>query len=136
MKVVVKRKRKRRKSRRAKRGIYTSSKTGQVCHFRSSWEEKYLKYLDDEPDVVTFKYEPFPIPYISNAKTKKVRKYYPDLYVEMVNGEKLIVEIKPSSKLKQKAVMKKSLAALGWCLANGMKFVYVTEKELTYLGLL
>lgn len=129
-------KRKRRKSRRAKRGIYISTKTGQVCKYRSGWEKLYLEHLDSNPLVETFIYEPFAIPYLSNLRTGKMRKYYPDLYVQMIDGSKGIIEIKPSAKIKKIAVVKKTLAAQNWCSKHDMQFSFITEIDLKCLGLM
>ena len=64
-------KKKRRRKSRYHRGEYTSVKTGQLCKYRSGWEQKYMEHLDANPDVVEWSYEKLIIEYISNQKTKK-----------------------------------------------------------------
>jgi len=129
-------KRKRRKSRRAKRGLYKSMKSGLTYKFRSSWECKYMLYLDLAEHVKQWWYEPFPIKYVSNIKTGKMRRYYPDFLVEMNIGTKELIEIKPSTKINKIQVIKKTLAAREWCSKNDITFSIVTEKELKILELL
>lgn len=133
---MVTTKKKRRKSRRAKRGTYVSTKTGLTCKFRSGWEEKYMRYLDISPHIFAWKYEPFPISYVSNQKTGKVRKYYPDFFLQTLSGEKEVIEIKPSRKVNKPNIMKKTLAARQWCKVHNFKFVIITEIELKTLDLL
>lgn len=134
-KKVVAKKPKRRKSRRAKRGIYESKKGGQV-NYRSGWELEFAQWLDAAPDVVSFEYEKLVIAYVSNAKSKKMRKYYPDFAVTYTDGRLEIIEIKPSRRVHQARNMKKSLAAGDWCRVNGAIYKIVTEVELKALGLL
>lgn len=132
---MIKKRCRRRKSRRAKRGTYTSTKTGQVCKYRSNWEKVYLEFLDNNPDVVHWEYEPFAIEYVSNQRTGKLRKYYPDVLVEY-SGSKVLVEIKPSKRMIKPTVQKKANAAITWCSERSMEFVFVTEVELKELKLI
>lgn len=129
------RKRRRRKK-RYHTGVYVSTKTGQECHYRSGWELSYLKHLDADPSVVEFLYETIIIPYISNLKTKKVRRYYPDFFVSYADGHKVLVEIKPKKRLAQARVQKKLAAAEAYCRVHGMTLEVITEHELKGLGLI
>lgn len=133
--MLTKRKRRKRKS-RYHRGEYTSTKTGQVCHYRSGWELSYLQWLDLNPLVSAYTYEPFKIPYVSNVKTGKTRGYIPDVLIELVDGDKFLVEIKPARKVMQATVQKKLTAGKLWCLEHGALMVVITEIELKSLGLL
>lgn len=117
------------------RGMYVSSVAGE-CKFRSSWEEKYMHYLDTNPDVSTWSYEKLTIEYVSNKRTGKVRKYYPDFYIELKTGEKLVIEIKQKRKLDNAVVKKKSAAAERWCLMHGASYKIITELDLKDMGLL
>lgn len=48
--------------------------------------------LDSHPSVDAWSYEPFFVIYLDGTKT---RKYLPDFFVELNDGRKCIVEIKP-----------------------------------------
>lgn len=127
---------KRKKKRRGyHRGLYTSPIAGD-CKFRSSWEEKYMRYLDANPNVSSWSYEKLIIEYISNQRTGKVRKYYPDFFVEMKDGCKVVIEIKQKRKLEQLIVRKKTKAAEEWCKTHGATYKLLTETELRQLGIL
>jgi hypothetical protein len=128
-------KRKKVRRRRGQRVDYVSSKTGQKCQCRSGWEVKYLTWLDADPAVITFVYEPFKIPYTSNRKTGKIRNYIPDVLVTY-SDRTVLVEIKPSKRVTGRTNVKKMLAAKDFCLANSWEYSLVTEKELKLLGLL
>ena len=95
-----------------------------------------MDYLDADPNVVSWSYEKLVIEYVSNKKTKKVRKYYPDFQVEYKDGKKVIIEIKPSRKLGQATVVKKIRAAKEWCTTHGVTYKVLTEIELKDMGLL
>lgn len=95
-----------------------------------------MKYLDDNEDVFTWSYESVAIPYVSNLKTGKLRKYFPDFLVEFKNGSKQLVEIKPKKRVLQVKVQKKLKAAETWCREHGIALVVLTEHELRDMGLL
>jgi hypothetical protein len=133
--VKLYKKRKKYKSRRAKRGSYISKKCLKEIHYRSSWELFYAIYLDNNEKVISYSYEPYSISYVSNLKTKKIRKYYPDFEIQFFDGEKHIVEIKPKKKLTQLTNVKKFAAAKIYAQQNNMQYVILTEVELKALGL-
>jgi len=95
-----------------------------------------MEHLDSNPNVQTWSYEKLIIEYVSNQRTKKIRKYYPDFQVEYKDGAKFIIEIKPSRKLDQSTVIKKIRAAMEWCTAHDLTYKILTEIELKDMGLL
>ena len=129
-------KRRRRKKKHYHTGIHVSPKTGQECHYRSGWELAYMQWLDADVGTLGYRYEDVVIPYVSNLKSGRIRKYWPDFLVQKTDGEQLLVEIKPKRKLDQGGVQKKLKAAALWCQAHGVTLVVLTEKELKQLGLL
>lgn len=137
---MLKRKRRRRRKNGRKghyiTGTYTSTRSNADFKYRSGWELAYMKYLDDNEDVFTWSYENVAIPYVSNTRTGKLRKYYPDFQVEWIDGRSELIEIKPSKRVMQTAVQKKLKAAGTYCLAHGLTLVVITEVELKGLGLL
>ena len=133
--MVKKKRQRKRKKRGYHRGLHISPLAGK-CKYRSGWEQKYMEYLDTDPQVKMWSYEKLAIEYISNNRTKKIRKYYPDFQIEYKDGTKAVVEIKPSRKLGQLSVVKKIRAAKEWCTANDMIYKVLTEVELKNAGLL
>lgn len=129
-----KKKARRRRKSRFHRGVVTSVKGGE-CHYRSGWELRYITYLDAELDVISFQHEPIKIEYVSNARTGRKRKYIPDFVVQYVDRIE-VVEIKQLRRVNDPKVIKKTLAARDWCVANNATFKIVTEIELKALGLL
>lgn len=120
-------KKRRRKSRRAKKGIYESKKGG-PCKYRSGWELLYLQSLDEDPDVIEFWFEPFKIPYVC-GRAKKVRNYIPDVLVKR-SGCTLLIEIKPLKRVSGRVVQAKADVARRWCQDNNASFEFVTEVDL------
>jgi len=131
----IRKKRRRKRKGHYHRGIHISPIAGE-CKYRSGWESKYMVYLDSNPDVVTWSYEKLVIEYVSNKKSKKKRKYYPDFQVEYKDGKKVVIEIKPSRKLQQSTVIKKIKAAIEWCNDHDVDYKILTEIELKDMGLL
>ncbi len=123
----------------------------QECQYRSSWELKYMKYLDTHPNIIEWGSENVIIPYYSPAE-KKTRRYFVDFYVKVrtIDGEhkKYIIEVKPAEQCKPPRKPKKQTqgyikklksyvmnqakwkAARKWAEKRGWEFVIITEKEL------
>lgn len=119
--------------------------------YRSHWEAKFMKYLDDHPDVLSWASEEVIIPYRSPVDGK-LHRYFPDFVVRKRNSvgvvETLMVEIKPLEQtrepVKKKTINKayinevmtwgvnqaKWKAAKEYCEDRKWKFVILTEKEL------
>jgi hypothetical protein len=119
--------------------------------FRSSWEMRYMKWLDANNAVIRWASEELAIPYVNPIKTDpsgrpKISRYYPDFIVMYrdVNGQvhKEIIEVKPF----QQAVMTPRMsdrdkmayvvnqakwkAAADYAEANGAKFRVITERSM------
>jgi len=110
--------------------IPTPNKMSEFLPFyRSSWELKFMKYLDKSDDVLRWSSEPFPVEYFS-SDDGRVRHYYPDFYVEFANGKRLIVEIKPASQTNLKRNLEKWDAVQNLCYIKNLDFAVLTEKEL------
>ena len=118
-----------------KKGCYTSTKTGQECFFRSSWEEALMKHLDLDPSVRTWAYESFRIPYFY-SKEGVQRWYVPDFLVTRTDGTRQLIEVKPREFIDGERVKLKSQAGEHWCLENGAVYLIVTKQILKEWGIL
>ena len=118
--------------------------------YRSSWELRVMKYLDDNPSVIWWASEELPIPYYSPVDKKKHR-YFPDFISKMKlkDGKVMtyIIEVKPdretrppTQKKKTKRFIQESItyvineckwkAATEFCKDHGWEFKILTEKDL------
>lgn len=119
--------------------------------YRSSWELKFMSYLDAHKDVIHWASEELYVPYRSPIDNK-IHRYFPDFIVKMQNKhgsiETLMIEIKPAKETtppkKQQKVTKKYLkevytwginsakwdAAREYCKDKNWKFLLMTENEL------
>ena len=68
--------------------------------YRSMWEFKFFRYVDEHPDVLWWQSEEVVIPYMSPIDGRRHR-YFPDVVVHrrIANGEQktLMIEIKPAA---------------------------------------
>ncbi len=96
-------------------GDYTSTKTGKIIAYRSSWELEYAKRLDADDNVAMWEYEPFAIVYEVDGESKR---YLPDFLVTYVDGVKELVEVKPKELESTIVNQAKRLAALELCDKN------------------
>ena len=115
--------------------------------YRSLLERRFMRYCDLNDDIVYWASEELPVRYYSPLD-KKYHRYFPDFVVKTVNGDKYMIEIKPSRqvgkpkqpKRKSKSYMRESFeyiknqakweAAKVYCEDNGMQFKIITEKDL------
>jgi hypothetical protein len=74
--------------------------------YRSSWELKVFRRLDEHPDVIEWSSEEVSIPYVNPVRSmkageRKISRYFPDIIVKkrMPNNEivTMMIEIKPKS---------------------------------------
>lgn len=65
---------------------------------RSSWETKYMRWLDETPEVILWSSEEFFIEYL-NENDRKPHRYFPDFKVQMRDKDGVlktyIIEVKP-----------------------------------------
>lgn len=125
--------------------------------YRSLWELKLMRYLDDHPNVIQWASEEFFVPYRSPIDGKKHR-YFPDFWVKQKNAqgkiETIVIEVKPhkqtnapdpskaltprgnKSRRYVKEVMTYGINQAKWkackdlCEDKGWKFQIMTEHEL------
>ena len=95
-----------------------------------------MQHLDADRTVAAYEYEMLVIPYVSNARSGKVRRYFPDFLVTHRDGSRRLIEIKPKKRLTNRITQKKLAAAQAWCDGNGTRLEIVTEDTLKSLGLL
>ncbi len=117
--------------------------------YRSSWELRVMKWLDEHPNIIWWASEELPIPYVSPVDNR-VHRYFPDFIAKVRQQGKettMILEVKPykqTQKPTQKRQTKKFLqeivtyavnqekwkAAELFCKEHGWQFKILTEKEL------
>lgn len=119
--------------------------------YRSGWEKKVMKYLDDNPAIIEWGSEELSIPYICPTDNRPHR-YFPDFVVKVRTKDGLvqtmILEVKPKKETiepkKKKKITKQYItevmtwgknsakwaAAREYCADRGWQFMLITEKEL------
>ena len=119
--------------------------------YRSLWEMRFMRYLDQHPSVLNWASEEIVIPYFSPVD-KKMHRYFPDFWVRTKTPEgtinTTIIEIKPDVQtrmpVKKEKPSKRYInelktfgvntakwkAAEQFCLDRKWQFKVLTEKEL------
>jgi hypothetical protein len=118
--------------------------------YRSSWEVRVMKYLDDHPNVLWWSSEELAIPYKSPIDNK-VHRYFPDFIAKMKRKDgsvmTYVLEVKPEKQTKMPVKRKKTQtyinetvtyainqekwrAAELFCFEHGWQFKLITEREL------
>jgi hypothetical protein len=118
--------------------------------YRSLWELRVMKYLDDNSAILEWSSEELAIPYICPTDNR-MHRYFPDFIVKVAtkNGvQTMILEVKPKKEtrepLKKKKVTKQYItevmtwgknqakwsAAREYCADRGWIFKLITEDHL------
>ena len=75
--------------------------------YRSSWELKFMRYLDSKDNVLDWASEEVVIPYRSPIDGK-IHRYFPDFIVRFKNKdeqiETFLIEVKPASQTREPQV--------------------------------
>lgn len=112
---------------------------------RSSWERKFIYWLESNKHVIRWGSECIEIPYILGTDGS-YHTYHPDFVVEMDNGDKWVVEIKPKSQCTRPLTedswlwkayttnMSKWIAAKKFCQDRGLQFKIFTEATIAALS--
>ena len=147
----------RRKNKNYKQGIYNPKykekyKGSLPIVYRSGLELKSFRYLDNNPNVITWGSESIVIPYESPADGK-IHRYFVDLVAALKSKDgtikKLLIEVKPEKQTrpptitpnkKQKTMLYEKYqfavnlakweAAKAWCKTKGYIFIILNEKHL------
>lgn len=120
--------------------------------YRSLWERSFCKWCDTNKSVLKWAIEPFKIPYVDKGSGKH-RKYNPDFYIEMKDGKKFVIEVKPDHETRPPKKMKRKSkryylaestymtntskweTAKLYCEAKGWLFRIVTEHTMKDMGI-
>jgi hypothetical protein len=118
--------------------------------YRSTWEVRVMKWLDEHPDIIWWCSEELPISYL-NPVDNKMHRYFPDFIAKMKQKNGLVmtyvIEVKPEAQTKMPVQKKKTKrfiqeaatyainqekwrAADIFCQEHGWKFLILTEKHL------
>jgi len=126
--------------------------------YRSMWEFKFFRYVDEHTDVIWWASEEYVIQYMSPIDGK-MHRYFPDVVLRKKtpsgDTETIMIEIKPKSQTKPPDITKKNAtpsgriskryinevktygtndakwkAARKFCEERGWKFAIFTETEL------
>ena len=135
-------------------GPYTIKNTAKyvgngVPRYRSGWELAFMRFLDNNDNVMQWASESIQIPY-RNPVTGKQSIYVPDFLITYKTRQNTLIaeliEIKPKkqsvieSKMSNRDRMVVAInyakwdQATKWCKRNGLKFRVITEEDMFHQG--
>jgi hypothetical protein len=97
--------------------------------YRSLWERQALKWLDENPSIVSYSSEETIIPYRC-ATDNKLHRYFVDLKIKLKSGQIYLIEIKPKSQTiqpKKKRMSPKYLTEVMTWAKNQSKWEAATK---------
>ena len=107
--------------------VFWSHKLDRQVMCDSELERHVFLQLDDHPLVASFLEQPLALDYQHLAR---IRTYFPDALVKLVDGRTLLVEIKPATQMGLAENVAKWRAAFQFCRARGYGFL-VTDNRCT-----
>ena len=117
-------------------GIHKSSKCRKDIKFKSKLELYVCKYLDGEPKITNYVYEPhhLRIPYVKRlGRLRKKAFYYPDFLMEYDDGHREVWEVKPLAQCTDQINRIKWAFASAFCKKHGVAFRVITESVIRSL---
>ncbi|MCM3576406.1 TnsA endonuclease N-terminal domain-containing protein [Mesobacillus subterraneus] len=109
------------------RGKHNSTKMHRMIPWESTLERDFIKLLDYDPTVISYKFQPEKINYVYKGKK---RKYFPDFHVLKNDMKEYIYEVKAFEKTEDEENKVKFQVGMKFCSERKMKYVVVTEKEI------
>jgi hypothetical protein len=100
-----------------------------VPFYRSSWELKFYRWCDENDDIEYWGTESIAIKYYDPQK-KKMRRYYPDVFLKFKDNRMFIIEIKPAAQNNNPTNIAKWEAARIYAEKVGATFLVMNEKDL------
>jgi len=113
-----------------KTGKFYSNKSKKNIYYASSYERKAFEKLENDENILWYDRAKVTIKYV-RPDDYRFHRYVPDIFVEMKDGTKMIIEIKPESMLNDDIIKSKILAAQQYCNIRKYKYVVWTERELS-----
>jgi hypothetical protein len=109
---------------------FENKKCGKIfC--RSSWEQKVAAVLSEDARVCCFSLEKYSVPYIN--KEGKERKTKIDFLATLVNGQMVMIDVKPHSLLKFSNNQHKQNAYKKHCKKNKIHYLLFYENNITII---
>jgi hypothetical protein len=112
--------------------------------YRSSIEAKFMKFCDDNSNVLKWSSETITVPYFDKVKNKN-RTYYVDNYVEIMEGnvlKKYLIELKdhketakpdPRSKKKKTTLLYEQVTWLTNCCKWKSAIKFANDKDMEFI---
>ncbi|ESU34065.1 hypothetical protein G3A_03040 [Bacillus sp. 17376] len=109
------------------RGKHNSTKMHRMIPWESTLERDFIKRLDFDPTVTSFKFQPLKINYVYQGKK---RRYYPDFLVVKNDMKEYIYEVKALEKTEDEVNKVKFQVGMKFCSGRNMKYVVVSEADI------
>ncbi|REL31251.1 TnsA endonuclease N-terminal domain-containing protein [Thalassotalea euphylliae] len=107
-------------------GYFPSCKSKRSIAWESQLELKACRFMEFSCGISFFREQPCVIEYLFE---NKVKRYIPDFEVELRNGERAYIEVKPHQKLQNPEIRNKYIAISEQLAERNIRLYFVTENE-------
>jgi hypothetical protein len=109
------------------RGKFPSRKNGRMVHHEGLLERDAIYLFEASPQIIRYREQPRTMHFPDGPR---LRKYTPDFELELIGGELITVEVKPSRSLQNNEVLHKFEALTDYMHRSSVPFVILTEASI------
>ncbi len=113
-------------------GKQPSPLNGRMMHWESHYEKKAFQLLEISPFVKAFREQPAVFEYQDADGVMK--KHFPDIYVELVNGIKLFIEVKPDRAKDNQDLLDREALLKNYLSKKGFKYIQIYPEQIESLS--
>lgn len=110
------------------RGHFPSYKLGRMVSWESQLERKCIWHLEYSPAVCSYEEQPVELLFCDDAG--KEHRAVPDFGVQLRDGRRLLIEVKPAAKLLRSELRDRLARVAAAAIAKGYEYKIVTDQDL------
>lgn len=109
-------------------GKQPSTKCGRMVQWESLHEKRAFQLLEVSPYVKTYREQPALFEY--QDANGVMRKHYPDIYIELINGIKIFVEVKPELAKDKEDLLSRETLLKKLLSKKGFKYIQIYPEQI------
>lgn len=109
-------------------GKYPSIKNGRMVHWESQYEKQAIQLLEVNPSVTSYAEQAAIFKYSNGDGV--TYKHIPDIYVELYNGNRVFIEVKPNSAIHDQDLINRTLLLRELLQRKGYTYFLIVPDQL------
>lgn len=109
-------------------GKQPSAKCGRMVHWESHHEKRAFQLLEVSPYVKSYREQP--AKFVYQGADGVMKTHYPDIYVELINGTRLFIEIKPDRAKDNEDLLNRETRLKKLLSKKGFKYIQIYPEQI------